>query len=146
MAGEGFSRVGVTCASPFNMGNTYWPHTFTSRNINMGWWILQRWRTWGKKYCFLIDLWMKTPGVRIAEIAAKMLASRWSRSNCSTAQHIKTHHSTAYDLFCACTLTVLAPDFTWLCLPLTALAFDWTWLALDVHLELTALSLNSSCT
>ena len=70
-------------AAPFNMGNCNWLQTLRSHIINMERWLMYTPPPKGKKYHLYIDHWMNPVGAHIAEIAAKMIATRRSRSNSS---------------------------------------------------------------
>ena len=81
VVGEGFSRVGVACASSLNMGNPNWTHCLTSGVTNSSRRLLQVRQIFRRKFLASVNHWMRTVHRHIAELAARMVATRRVQSD-----------------------------------------------------------------
>ena len=86
VSGEGFTCVGVTCTTSFNMGKCNWAHTLMSRSINRSWWLMLVSTCAGKKLFWLMNCLMKSLHAQIAELSSEMCATGWTRSNSNRDQ------------------------------------------------------------
>ena len=67
----------------FSMGNPNWTNTLKLDSRSGDWCLLQTTQSVRKKFPSSADHLMKCLGAWVAEILAKMLATRWARSHCS---------------------------------------------------------------